>query len=147
MNLKSMEQCERSRIERWSRFQLSYNWKRIGLVFTITIFIALIVLKFIEGEPEWIRGFLKRGLLVSLLIISLSKEKFEDEMITSLRAKSYTLAFIIGVLYTLVQPGVDYLVHHYVFESSATNTFSYFQLLFFMLFIQIMFFEVLKRNR
>ncbi len=142
-----MMDCERTKIERWSRFQLSNSWKRVGIVLSLITFLTLMTMKFFEVEPSWINGVLKRVLIVGFLIISISKEKDEDEMIASLRSMSYTLAFIFGVLYALVQPAVDYVIHNYVYEASGNNTFSYFQILWFMLLVQIMFFEVLKRNR
>lgn len=147
MNLKNIQECERTKIEKWSSFQLPNHWKKIGVGLTFIILLSIISLKFIDGEPTWIRPLLRRLLLISLLIISLSKEVMEDEMISSLRGKSYTLAFIIGVVYSLVQPVIDYVIHNFLYEPSNFNGFSYFQVLFFMLLIQILFFEVLKRNR
>lgn len=147
MNLSNAKKCERTRIEKWSRFQLAPKWKTAGVIISVTAFLMLFGLKFIDDRPVWTSDVLKRILIVGFLIISISKDKEEDEMITSLRAKSYTLAFIFGVLYALIQPAIDAFIHHYVFEASGNNTFSYFQILWFMLLIQIMFFEVLKRNR
>lgn len=147
MEAKRIVECERTKIEKWSQFQLSNRWKTVGVILSLSVFVILFILKFIDAKPEWTSGVLKRLLIVGFLIISISKEKQEDEMIASLRAKSYTLAFIIGVLYTLVQPGIDYIIDMYLISSSKTNSFSYFQILWFMLLIQIMFFEILKRNR
>ena len=107
----------------------------------------MIALKFTDNEPLWFKDVLRKALLVGLLIVTLSKEKIEDEMVTTLRFKAYTLAFIMAVLYSLIQPMADYIVHNYIYEPSKGNDFSYFQVLSFMLLIQIMFFEVLKRNR
>ncbi|MBV7267634.1 hypothetical protein [Winogradskyella luteola] len=147
MNTKKIIECERTKIEKWSQFQLSNRWKTIGTVLCLVTFLTMIGLKFTEAEPLWLKDILRKVLLVGLLIIILSKEKMEDEMIVSLRAKSFTLAFIIGVLYALIQPVVDYVIHNFLYEASENNGFSYFQVLSFMLLIQMMFFEVLKRNR
>ena len=77
-----------------------------------------------------------------------NEREFEDEMIVSLRSKSMRLAFVLAVLYALIQPLVNVLVFYVIdFNDLSGNTFSYFQVLFFMLMIQIIFFEVLKRNR
>ncbi|WP_431136724.1 hypothetical protein [Psychroserpens mesophilus] len=147
MNLQKLQDCERTKIERWSKFQLSNAWKIKGVIISVLIFIFLISLKFIDNEPLWAKEVLKRLLIVGFLIISLSKDREEDEMIASLRAKSYALAFVFGVLYALIQPGIEHILHTYVYEPNPSNTFSYFEILFFMLLIQIMFFEILKRNR
>jgi len=147
MNLKHIKNCERNMIDRWSQFQLPNNWKNVGIAICILVILSLIFLKFIDTDYQWIKGVFRRGLLVGLLIVSLSKDKLEDEMIVSLRAKSFTLAFILGVLYALIQPAVTYVVHNLFFSSTTDNGFSYFEVLSYMLMIQIMFFEVLKRNR
>ncbi len=147
MNKNGMLACEIAKLEKWSRFQLPHHWKKKGFIMAILVFLFLIVMKFIQNEPSWINELLKRALLLSFLVVSLSKENVDDERIWSLRSKSYALAFVFGVLYALIQPAVDYLVHYYVYEASTINTFSYFQVLSFMLGIQIAFFETLKRNR
>lgn len=147
MSKNSLMQCERSKIEKWSQFQLDNHWKIKGILFCIVIFIAMITLKFGDVNNEWVKFGLRKGLLVGLLVIALSKEKTEDEMIVSLRAKSFRLAFVLAVLYALIQPIVDVLVFNLLGKPTSFGSFSYFQVLSFMLIIQIMFFEVLKRNR
>ncbi|WP_243471496.1 hypothetical protein [Winogradskyella sp. MH6] len=147
MSKNSLMQCERSKIEKWSQFQLDNHWKIKGILFCIVIFIAMITLKFSDVNNEWVKFGLRKGLLVGLLVIALSKEKTEDEMIVSLRAKSFRLAFVLAVLYALIQPIVDVLVFNLLGKPTSFGSFSYFQVLSFMLIIQIMFFEVLKRNR
>ena len=147
MDVEKIIDCERSRIERWSNFQLAYKWKRVGLLLSLGAFATLVIIKFFEGDFLVHKFVLKRVLLIGLLIISLSKDKVEDEMIVSLRAKSLSLAFVLAVVYAIIQPFINVLVFYVVDYKDISNTFSYFQVLFFMLFIQILFFEVLKRNR
>lgn len=60
--------------------------------------ISLIILSFLTGELEFMKSLAKNGLLISMLIISISKDKVEDEFTIQLRAKSYSLAFVIGVI-------------------------------------------------
>ncbi|WP_111683960.1 hypothetical protein [Winogradskyella tangerina] len=147
MNFKKINECERSRLERWSQFQLSHRWKRVGIIICLVAFGILTSLKFMDGEFLEHRFVLRRAILIGLLIITLSKEQLEDEMIVSLRAKSFTLAFVLAVLYALIQPLVNALVFYILDSKDISNGFSYFQVLSFMLLIQILFFEVLKRNR
>ena len=147
MNLKRIQDCERSRIERWSQFQLAHPWKNRAVIFCVAIIIGLIALKFTDTDYQWVKFGLRRALLVGLLSVSLSKEKIEDEMIVSLRAKSFTLAFVLVVLYALVQPAVNVIVFNVLGKEHLNDTFTYFQVLSFMLLIQILFFEVLKRSR
>ena len=82
---------------------------------------------------------------VSALIISLSKEKVEDEFIDSLRSQSYRLAFVMAIVYSLVQPLINYGVGTLLNQDDELQGFSYFQVLFFMLIVQLMFFWQLKR--
>ena len=147
MEKDKLMDCERTKIEKWSSFQLSNKWKKLGVYLCGIIFLVMIALKFTDAEPIWLKGLLRRGLLIGLLIVSVSKEKEEDEMITSLRAKAYTLAFIMAVVYALIQPLINHLVFDILGSTRKASSFSYFQVLSFMLIIQIMFFEVLKRNR
>ena len=147
MNTEKLLNCERTKIEKLSRFQLSNKWKTIGGISALVIFLTMVGFKFIDNEPLWLKDVLRKLLLVSFLVIIISKDKIEDEMLKSLRSMAYSLAFIVGVIYALIQPVLDYLIHEVVYKPSSSNGFSYFELLLFMLLMQIMFFEILKRNR
>ena len=139
---------ERTRIVRWAKFQLAHKWKHLGLFICLLTFLALLTLKFLDGDFLMQKFLLKRVLLVGLLIIAISKDKIEDEMIVSLRSKSMRLAFVLAVLYALIQPLINSIVFYIVdYKDPSYYSFSYLQVLFFMLIIQILFFEVLKRNR
>ena len=75
MDSKKIMDCERTKIEKWSRFQLPNRWKTIGVLLCIALFVTAIVLKFTEFEVGWFKGVLRRGILIGLLIISISKDK------------------------------------------------------------------------
>jgi hypothetical protein len=148
MNIKKVEACELTKLERFlNKVQLPSFYKNIGLGLLVISFIVLTILKFIDEEDLWVRPALKQAMLIGLLIISLSKEKIEDELIESLRSKSYALAFIIGVLYTLFQPLANYIVDLFLGKQDGPTEIGYVQVLLFMLLIQVGFFELLKRNR
>ena len=104
----------------------------------------MIAKKFID-EPDWVKPILSGLLLVSMLLISLAKEKVEDEYIDSLRSQSYRFAFIVVIIYSLVQPLVNYGVGILFDETETLKGFDYFQVLFFMLVVQILVFYKLKR--
>ena len=148
MNTKNIEHCERTKLERFlNKIQLPNSFKAIGVGLVVLSFIALTVIKFIDDEALWVRPFLKHAMLIGLLVISLSKEKIEDELIEVLRSKSYALAFIIGVLYTLFQPLANYIVDFILGKQDTPTEIGYVQVLLFMLLIQVGFYELLKRNR
>ena len=69
----------------------------------------LIAIKYIDN-PIWLKPFLHGVLLIGLLIISVSKEKIENEFIVSLRSQSYRLAFILAIVYSLVQPLANFAI-------------------------------------
>jgi energy-converting hydrogenase Eha subunit F len=148
MNLKNVENCERTKLERFlNKVQLPHIYKKIGVFIVLLSFIIMIVFKSIDDEALWIRPFLKHVMLIGLLITSLSREKIEDELIEVLRSKSYALAFIIGVLYTMLQPIANYIVDFIQGKQEGPIEIGYVQVLLFMLLIQVGFFELLKRNR
>lgn len=147
MNKESILNCERTKLERWSKFQLPNMYKKVGYVLAISSFIVMILMKTLDSEPEWLRPILKQLMIVGFLIVSLSKEKVEDEMIKDLRSKSYALAFVMGVFYSITLPFAGYVVDVFLGSESGLSEASFFEGLLSMLGVQIAFFEVLKRNR
>lgn len=148
MSFKKVEECERTKLEHFlSKFQLPHPFKKVGVGIVVLSFVLLTVIKFIDTEPSWMRLFLKHVMIVGLLVISISREKIEDELIEILRSKSYALAFIIGVVYTMLQPVVNYVVNMILGTQEEVDNVYYFEVLLFMLLIQVGFYELLKRNR
>jgi len=146
--LEDTQKCERTKLEQFlNKVQLPNSYRKVGFGIVVVSFIVLVVFKFIEGEPLWTKQFLKQAMIIGLLIISLAKEDIEDELIETLRSKSYALAFIIGVGYTMLQPLANYVVDLILDKPNAPTEIGYVQVILFMLLIQVGFFEVLKRNR
>jgi hypothetical protein len=144
MSKQSICERERSHLEKMNKFQLGNQYKKIGIIIAIGSFIFMIARKYVE-DSEWVRPILHGVLLLGLLIVSLSKEKQEDEFIDSLRSQSYRLAFLMAIVYSLVQPLINYGVATLLNQDDELQGFSYFQVLFFMLIVQLMFFWQLKR--
>ncbi len=143
-NSSSICEREQSRLNKMNKFQLSNSFKNIGYYIAFGIFGLMILKKFID-EPSWVKPLLRKGLLLGMLLISISKDKIEDEYIESLRSQSYRLAFIMAVVYALVQPVINYAVGFLLDKNETFNDFSYFEVLFFMLLVQLMIFWQLKR--
>jgi len=137
-------ESERKRLDKLNNFQLPNRYKKIGWYFVLFVFILMIAKKFVD-EPTWVKPLLRNCMIVGFLIISLAKEKIEDELIVKLRGQSYRLAFVLGVVYSLVQPYIEYAVDYMLNTDDASMGFSYFQTLIFMLVVQIGFFEQFKR--
>ncbi|GAB7256785.1 hypothetical protein [Polaribacter sp. OB-PA-B3] len=138
--------CERERsyIEKMNKFQLSNKFKKIGYYVTFFIFGLMIVKKFFD-EPIWVKPLLSGLLLIGMLLISISKDRVEDEFIETLRAQSYRIAFVLAILYSLLQPIINYGVGKLFNADEKLVGFTYFEVLFYMLVVQLMIFWQLKR--
>jgi len=128
-------------------FQLPYRYQRIGLWVFVLCLLTLLTLKFFEGEFITARYVFKKIMLVSLLVVAVSRDAVDDERVKLLRGKAYALAFITGVAYALIQPQVNYLVGLFLKpESTAYADLGDFQVLWFMLVVYLCFFNLIKRQ-
>ncbi len=143
--MKNICEAERNKLQRWGKFQLPNSYIKIGWSIIIGTFLLMIAKKFID-EPTWVKPVLRNVMILGFLMVSISKEKIEDELMASLRATSYRLALIIGVLYALVQPYVTYGIESLLDPGNAELDNGYFQVLLYILLVQILFFNALKRS-
>lgn len=145
MTTKSFIDCERNRLEKLGRYQLPNVFRKIGFVLFALFFAALIFNKLITDQ-EVVRVMVKYGILIGLLLVSVSKEKIEDELVIKLRMQSYAFAFIAGVFFSLALPFVDYVFDFIMQESEPMfNALSDWSILWFLLSVQVFYFELLKR--
>lgn len=149
MSKESFIDCERKRLKNILNFRLPHAFMRIGILVCVVAIAAMFYRAFaMDGDTQWLKLLLQKTLLVGMLIMSLSKDKIEDEMTISLRAQSYAIAFVVGVIYALVMPYVEYGVSNVVHSGGeAYKDLGDFQVLLFMLMIQLMFYHTLKRSR
>lgn len=147
MNTAKIIDCDRKGFYKLLNFRLSHRFMNIGIAIVLLSITMMFVRAFaMEGEIVWLKQLLQKTLLVGMLIMSLSKDKIEDEMTISLRAQSYAIAFIVGVIYALVMPYVEFGVSNIVHSGGeAYKDLGDFQVLLFMLMIQLMFYHTLKR--
>ena len=145
MSTNSFLNCERKRIEEMKNYQLPNSFKRIGIAVIVLAFLSLILNKMTLNMEEW-RMAAKYGMLIGMLMISISKEKIEDELVEKLRMRSYTFSFIAGVSLSLVQPFINYLVDFFLgAENPALQENGDFEILWILLSVQVFYFEFLKR--
>jgi hypothetical protein len=148
MGIKKNIECEQKRFTKLTNFRLPSKFLNVGVVIILLSIVMMFVRAFaMEGETEWLKLLLQKTLLIGMLIMSVSKDKEEDEMIITLRSQSYAIAFVIGVLYSLVMPYVEFGVDNVVDNVSEFKNLGDFQVLLFMLMIQLMFFHNFKRYR
>lgn len=149
MNRKKFIEHDRKMFQKLLKFRLPHLFLKIGLAVSLLSIVLMFVRAFVmEGDTEWFKLVLQKSLLIGMLLMSVSKDKEEDEMTQQLRAQSYMIAFIVGVIYALVMPYVEFGVSNAV--NSGTEVYKDlgdFQILLFMLLIQLMFYHQLKCYR
>ena len=136
---------EKSRIDKLKRVQLPNYFKKIGLGLALLSVVALVFNK-MTVDVLLAKTLTKYALLFGLLLISLSKEKIEDERIILIRMRSFMIAFLIGVIYTIVIPFVDAIVDNIFLETVTFEPIKDILILWILLSMQIFSFEVLKRK-
>jgi len=145
MTVKSILECERNNLEKFEKFQLPTKYKKIGFFVAITSLVILLLSGLIPDINEF-KELFKFSLLIGLLIVSISKDKNEDEFIVKLRMISYRFAFIIGIIEILLIPIAAHLLILFtdINESAIGHTGKY-DTLFVLLFVQVCIFEYLKK--
>lgn len=129
------------------KLQLPPYMKRIGLVLAIIGFVGLFVNAF-SIDSKLLREIVKHLMIVGLLVVSISKEEVEDEMIIKMRMQSYSIAFIYAVFLTLLTPGVDYVVDLILSKPDpGMHEFNYFTVIWQLLSVQVFVFYLLKRDQ
>lgn len=147
MNTRKFCDGEERRLNWLITRKLPNNWKRIGWGI-LFISLALILLnRYLDVDYLLFKSILKNTMLVGLLIVVISKEKIEDELVENLRSKAFSFAFIMGVVWVLVQPHINYFVS-FLIESENANyqDLGDFQILWFLLIIYLTTFWFLKRR-
>lgn len=145
MTVKDILEWEINNLKKLNKFQLPHYYKKIGIWLFVVSFIALFINAFSLNDIE-IRAIIKYSMLIGLLLISISKEKIEDELVIKLRMQSYTFAFIMGVISALLLPFVDYIFDYFLKTKEAIITdMGDWEILWILLCIQVLYFELLKR--
>ena len=149
MSTGKIMDCERNRLEKITNFRLPHYFYSLGLLVCVLSIIGMFVRAFaMDGDTQWLKLLLQKGLLIGMLLMSIARDKEEDELTVKLRMQSYAWAFIIGVIYALVMPYVDYGVSNALKpEGEVLKNLGDFQVLLFMLMIQLMSYHTLKRYR
>lgn len=148
MNKKSFVECERSRIQKVLDYRLPNIFKWVGAFLLVGAFILFFLRTQLPEQAEMLRNIGRKVFIVGLLCISLARDKEEDEMTIALKAQSYAIAFILGVIYALVMPYVEYGVSNIVHSvGEAYKELGDFQLLSFMFLVQLGFYYTLKLSR
>ena len=149
MEKEKFIECERKNLQWLINFRLPSYFYKIGLlVIGVSIIIMFVRAFAMEGDTQWLKLLLQKTMVVGMLLMSVARDKDEDEMVVKLRMQSYTYAFVAGVLYAIVMPFVEYGVSNALKpEGEAFHDIGDFQLLIFILMVQLLCFHTLKRMR
>lgn len=149
MEKESFIERERKMFNKLINFRLPYYFYKLGIILVAASIIMMFVRAFaMEGDQEILKEVLRKVLLIGMLFMSIARDKDEDEMLVKLRMQSYSYAFITGVIYALVMPYVDLGVSNIVHGGGEVyKDIGDFQVLIFMLLVQLMCFYTLKRSR
>lgn len=149
MNTRKGIECEQKRFGKLINYRLPSKFMKVGVVIAALSIVLMFVRAYaLDGETGWLKLLLQKTLLIGLLMMSISKDKEEDEMTIALRSQSYAIALVIGVVYALIMPYVEFGVESVVKSNvSELKNLGDFQVLLFMLMIQLLFFHNLKRFR
>ncbi|WP_430408380.1 hypothetical protein [Kordia sp.] len=149
MEKETFCESENRRFEKFKKFGLPNSFKKIGIALIVFAFLFLIIRKILDIDIALGFKFIfKRATLVGLLMIAISKEKVEDEMIRTIRGQAFSMAFIAGVVYTLIQPLINYIVSFFIEKDKDPLTdVGDFQILWFMLTMYLVFFYMIKKRQ
>jgi hypothetical protein len=149
MNTKRIMEKEQKALQKIINFRLPRKFMAIGILLAMGSIVMMFFRAFaMDGEQLILKEVLKKTLLVGMLIMSVTTDKEEDELTIKLRMQSYAWAFVIGVVYALVMPFVEFGVDSVVSENGdSIKDLGDFQVLLFMLMVQLMCYHTLKRYR
>ena len=148
MNKKNFAECERHRIQKVIDFRLPMAFKWVGAFLLVSAFVLFFFRTQFPEQADLLRGIGRTIFVIGLLCISLARDKEEDEMTIALRAQSYAIAFILGALYAIVMPYIEFGVSNIVHSGGeAYKELGDFQLLSFMFLIQLGFYHTLKLSK
>jgi hypothetical protein len=90
---------------------LPVHFKKIAFgIFTLSFLLfVLTISKVILIDEDIVKTISKTGVLISLLLLALTKNKIEDELTSRIRLKAFASSFIFGVAYVSVEPFVSLL--------------------------------------
>lgn len=113
-----------------------------GLLALSVLIIVLAKSRVLHINKELIENISENGILLSLLLFALTKDKIEDELTMRIRVSAFAGAFISGVAFFIAYPFVNL-----IFDGSFMSDVGGFQLLLTMLLFYFGIFSLAKKNR
>lgn len=122
---------------------LPNKMKMIGIIISVISLGLGIIFKTKHegsGNVDLIGLLTYTGMIIGLLVLTLSREKLEDERVDRLRAQSMQFAFIFAAISTIMRPLIDVIFGDPVQLEQAHS------IVFMMLLVYNIFFLFLKRR-
>jgi len=149
MELKAKQEGDIEKINKITGYQLPNKFKIVGLIlFIVSILLIISSLKIYFIDIKYQNLFERialTGTVLGLLMISISKEKIEDELMAKIRAQSYNYAVIGTVLFYLTFPFVVLIVESIFSSMPKIEGSKDVSVLGVLLFMQILTFRKLKK--
>jgi len=146
-NKESFCEAENRRFNRMMNLGwLPNSYKKIGITIAVISFFTLLASKFAMDTGASVKDLLRSIMLIGMLMIVMSKELVEDERIERIRNKAFAGSFILGIIFSLAQPFVNFAVENLFSDSEPFQDISAFQVIFIMITFYLMFLHLSKRN-
>ncbi|WP_426090677.1 hypothetical protein [Flavobacterium sp. DSR3-2] len=148
MKPKVKQEGDIEKINKFIGYQLPNKFKIVGLVLFITSILSIILFESFFGNSKYyslLDRIAQTGLVLGLLIISISKEKMEDELMIKIRLQSYNYAVMGAVLLYLIMPFVNYALYFNNSYTPKMNGSKDVAVLALLLTVQILTFRKLKK--
>jgi len=118
---------------------LPANFKKIafGIMLLSVLFVILAISKVLTIDREIVKTISESTILISLLLLALTKNKIEDEMTLRIRLKAFAASFIYGAVIVVVEPFLNLLFgDRFLFEKNTVELLiSMFLFYFIMMFL------------
>jgi hypothetical protein len=115
----------------------------LSLIFVLTPIIIFLKRYNPEAAENYKQLFAIIGMdiiLIGFLLYAGAKEKVEDELISKVRLQSMALAFLFGVIWTIIHPVVQYILNNKIVNLQGQNV------ILFMLIIYVVLFNRFKKD-
>jgi hypothetical protein len=117
MEFKSQAQEDMEKIDKYTKYLLPNKFKIVGLLlFIVSVLSIPFIIIYLENNKD-LDLYKRIGwtiAILSLLMIAISKEKVEDELIAKIRMQSYHYAVIGTVIGYLSLPFILYFISYVV---------------------------------
>lgn len=114
---------------------LPFKKVAFGIMIFIVLLIILTISKIIPLDKSSTKVISKTGILISLLLLALTKNKIEDELTSKIRLKALASSFIFGVGYVIAEPFISvFFQNGFLSNKGATEILITMLLFYFMTF-------------